>query len=224
MRMTPTDPTRVRVAIIGAGFAGLGAAIRLKQTGEDDFVVLERGHAVGGTWRDNTYPGAACDVPSHLYSYSFAPNPDWSRTFSPQAEIQAYLERCADDFGVRPHLRLGADVRSATWDDAARRWVIETSSGTVEAAVLIGAFGALSEPVIPPVPGLGRFAGEVFHSARWDHDLDLTGRRVAVIGTGASAIQFVPEIAPQVAQLDVFQRTPPWVIPRTDRAISRTER
>jgi cation diffusion facilitator CzcD-associated flavoprotein CzcO len=221
---TSATTTSVRVAIIGAGFAGLCAAIRMKQVGLHDFVILERGNDVGGTWRDNTYPGAACDVPSHLYSFSFAPNPDWTRSFSPQGEIQAYLRRCATDFGILPHVRFEEEVTSADWDDDRQRWVVTTGKGVVEAQFLIGAMGALSEPAVPKIPGLETFEGETFHSAEWRHDLDLRGRRVASIGTGASAIQYVPEIAPAVAQLDVYQRTPPWIIPRTDRAISRGER
>ena len=213
-----------QVAIIGSGFGGLGAAIRLKQAGLEDFVVLERAGDVGGTWRDNSYPGCACDVQSHLYSFSFAPNPDWTRSFSPQAEIWAYLKRCAHDFGVLPHVRFHHGVRAAAWDEAAQLWRIETTQGSYTAAVLVVAAGALSEPALPHLPGLDAVEGRVFHSARWAHDYDLTGRRVAVIGTGASAIQFVPEIQPQVARLHLFQRTPPWIMPRRDRALSRYER
>ena len=212
-----TAPMRTKVLIIGTGFAGLGMAIRLKQAGLDDFAVLERAGEVGGTWRDNTYPGAACDVPSHLYSFSFAPNPDWSRSFSPQAEIQEYLERTATDFGVRPHIRFHHEVQGAVWDEADRCWRVRTNHGDFEADVLISATGALSDPAVPALPGLDRFEGTVFHSAQWRHDHDLTGRRVAVVGTGASAIQFVPQIQPQVAHLTVFQRTPPWILPRWDR-------
>jgi cation diffusion facilitator CzcD-associated flavoprotein CzcO len=219
-----TTPTRTRVLIIGTGFAGLGMAIRLKQDGVTDFVVLERAGEVGGTWRDNTYPGAACDVPSHLYSFSFAPNPDWSRSFSPQAEIQGYLERTATDLGVRPHIRFHHEVRGAVWQEADRCWRVSTNHGDFEAGVLISATGALSDPSVPELPGLEQFEGTVFHSARWRHDHDLTGRRVAVVGTGASAIQFVPQIQPQVTQLTVFQRTPPWILPRWDRRFSSLER
>jgi cation diffusion facilitator CzcD-associated flavoprotein CzcO len=223
----------VKVAVIGSGFAGLGMAIRLKQMGISDFVVLERAGEVGGTWRDNTYPGAACDVPSHLYSFSFAPNPDWSSSFSPQAEIQDYLRRTTDDFGIRPHLRLGAEVRHARWDDARERWHIDTTApgargvpekDVYDAQFLVSATGALSDPSLPDLPGLDRFAGTTFHSARWRHDHDLSGERVAVIGTGASAIQFVPQIQPRVGQLSVFQRTPPWIVPRWDRRFTRPER
>jgi cation diffusion facilitator CzcD-associated flavoprotein CzcO len=209
-----TGGMQVRIAIIGSGFGGLGTAIRLKQRGMDDFVVLERAGDVGGTWRDNTYPGCACDVQSHLYSFSFAPNPAWSRSFSPQPEIQAYLQRCAREYGILPHVRFHHEVREAAWDEGARRWRIQTSSGPLTAQVLVMATGALSDPVIPDLPGLDGFQSRAFHSAQWDHAYDLRGKRVAVIGTGASAIQFVPEIQPMVERLHVFQRTPPWILPR----------
>jgi cation diffusion facilitator CzcD-associated flavoprotein CzcO len=212
------------IAIVGSGFSGLGMAIRLKQAGMNDFVVLERADEVGGTWQANTYPGCACDVPSHLYSFSFAPNPGWTRTYSSQPEIWAYLRRCADRFGVRPHVRLGCAVESATWLEQERRWQLETSDGTIRARVLVAGMGPLTEPKIPDVPGLEDFEGDVWHSARWNHDVDLTGKRVASIGTGASAIQYVPEIQPSVAKLHVFQRTPPWVLPHTSRPIRRWER
>ena len=219
-----TSHHRTKVLIIGTGFAGLGMAIRLKQAGLGDFAVLERAGQVGGTWRDNTYPGAACDVPSHLYSFSFANNPDWSHSFSPQAEIQDYLERTATDFGVRPHIRFHHEVLGAAWDEVDRCWRVRTNHGDFAADVLISATGALSDPSVPALPGLDRFEGTVFHSARWRHDHDLTGRRVAVVGTGASAIQFVPQIQPDVAHLTVFQRTPPWILPRWDRQFSPMER
>ncbi|MDG6102757.1 NAD(P)/FAD-dependent oxidoreductase [Dactylosporangium aurantiacum] len=212
-----------RIAIIGAGFGGLGAAIRLRQRGHDDVVVFERAEDLGGTWRDNAYPGCACDVPSHVYSFSFALNPTWSSTYSPQPEIWDYLRRCADRFGVRPAIRFGTDVRQASWDGAAGHWRIETSRGDWTADVLISAGGPLNEPVIPKLPGLETFRGETFHSSRWNHDLDLTGRRVAVIGTGASAIQFVPAIQPVVGRLTLFQRTAAWVMPRRERPLRRWE-
>jgi cation diffusion facilitator CzcD-associated flavoprotein CzcO len=211
--------THVQVAIVGSGFSGLGAAIRMKQEGMNDFVVLERDGDVGGTWRDNSYPGCACDVPSHLYSFSFAPNPSWSRAFSPQPEIFAYLRRCAKEYGILPHIRFNQAVTKATWDEDGQRWRLETTGGVVTANVLVGAAGALSEPATPKLPGLETFEGEAFHSARWDHGVDLTGRNVAVVGTGASAIQFVPEIQAKVGKLSVFQRTPPWILPRQNRAI-----
>jgi cation diffusion facilitator CzcD-associated flavoprotein CzcO len=216
--------THVRVAIVGAGFAGLGAAIRLKQDGMDDFVVLERGDDVGGTWRDNTYPGCQCDIPSNLYSFSFAPNPNWSRTFPTQPEIWDYLRDCARRFGLYPHIRFDHEVLSATWDADAVRWRIETAHGELSADVLIGAPGGLSEPSLPQLPGLDRFEGPSFHTARWDHDFDLAGKRVAVVGTGASSIQVVPRIQPEVERLHVFQRTPPWIIPHPDRPVTARER
>ncbi|MFE7570242.1 flavin-containing monooxygenase [Streptomyces sp. NPDC057539] len=214
----------VHVAVVGSGFGGLGAAVRLRREGMTDFVVLERADSVGGTWRDNSYPGCACDVPSHLYSFSFAPNPDWPRTFSGQRHIRAYLEHVADTFGLRPHLRLNHEVRLMRWDNDALHWEIETSRSTLTADVIVSATGPLSDPKIPVIPGLAGFPGKVFHSARWDHGYDLRGKRVAVIGTGASAIQIVPAIQPEVGRLTLFQRTPPWVMPRVDRAISGTER
>ena len=213
-----------RVAIIGAGFAGLGMAIRLKQEGHDDFVVLERFDEVGGTWFANHYPGCCCDVPSHVYSYSFELNPLWERGFAPQPEILAYLKHCTEKYGIRPHVRFGREVTDAAWDEDACKWRITCATGEeLEADVLVNAGGALSEPKDPDVPGLGSFEGKTFHSARWDHDHDLTGERVGVIGTGASAIQFVPAIQPDVKQLHLFQRTPPWVIPRWDHKITKVE-
>jgi len=215
----------VRVAIVGSGFGGLGMAIRLKERGIHDFAVLERADDVGGVWRDNRYPGCACDVQSHLYSFSFAPNPSWTRRFSPQPEIRAYLARCADEFGIRPHIHFRTDVERAEWDAGALRWRLTTSRGVMTAEVLVAAPGALSEPRLPAVPGLEAFRGEVFHSARWDESAELTGRRVAVVGTGASAIQIVPAIQPVVSRLVLFQRTPPWVLPRHDAPLGpRTRR
>src|SRR5258708_22246228 len=219
-----TSAGSVRVAIAGSGFAGLAMAIRLLQQGERDFVVLERAADVGGTWRDNSYPGCACDVPSHLYSFSFEPNPRWTRTFSPQAEIQDYLRHCARKYGVLPHVRFGHELLDARWDDDTQRWMLHTSGGVLTAAVLVAATGPLSEPSVPAVPGLGSFRGIVFHSARWNHEHELRGRRVAVVGTGASAIQFVPIIQPQVEHLTVFQRTPAWVMPHPDRPLRPVER
>jgi cation diffusion facilitator CzcD-associated flavoprotein CzcO len=214
----------VRVAVIGSGFGGIGAAVRLRREGITDFVVLERAGSLGGTWRDNEYPGCACDVPSHLYSFSFAPNPDWPRTFSGQRDIRAYLERVAEVSGVRPHLRFHHEVRLMTWDEDELRWTVETSGGTWTADVVVSAAGPLSDPKIPAVPGLDGFPGTVFHSSAWDHGAELRGKRVAVIGTGASAIQIVPEIQPLAARLALFQRTPAWVLPKTDRAITAVER
>jgi cation diffusion facilitator CzcD-associated flavoprotein CzcO len=217
-------PEHVTVAVIGAGFSGLGVAVRLRQTGITDFVILERAAALGGTWRDNSYPGCACDVPSHLYSYSFAPNPDWSRSFSPQPEIWRYLEDVADRYRLRGHLRFGAEVTRARWDPAGAHWQLDTTLGSLTATVVMAAAGPLSEPSVPDIPGLNRFPGPVFHSARWDDGADLAGKRVAVIGTGASAIQLVPALQPAVQRLVLFQRTPAWVLPRRDRRITAAER
>ncbi len=217
-------PERVRTLVVGAGFAGLGTAIKLDESGFSDFLVLDRGASVGGTWRDNTYPGAACDVPSQLYSFSFAPNPEWSRSFSPQPEIQAYLERTAERSGVLDRFRFGVHVEDLSWDEDDQVWVVATDHGTVTADVVITGSGGLSEPRLPEIEGLESFEGEIFHSARWNHDCDLTGKRVAVIGTGASSIQIVPELTKQVSHLDVYQRTAPWVMPRKDRAYTLVER
>jgi cation diffusion facilitator CzcD-associated flavoprotein CzcO len=218
------DRARVRIAIVGGGFAGIGMAIRLKEAGIEDFVVLDRADDVGGTWQANTYPGCQCDVPSHLYSFSFEPNPGWTRTYSRQPEIWAYLRGCAERHGLGPQLRLGHELTGATWDEERARWHVETSRGDFEATLLIDATGPLSQPAVPRIRGLNRFEGTIFHSARWDHRHDLAGERVAVIGTGASAIQFVPRIQPRVGSLHVFQRTPPWILPHTDRPTSRLER
>ena len=217
-------PQHHRIAIVGTGFSGLGMAIRLKQEGEHDFVLLERAGDIGGTWRDNTYPGCRCDVPSHLYSFSFAPNPNWSSTFSPQAEILDYLRATATEHGVLPHVSFETELLSADWDEDEQLWRIETSKEAMTAEVLIAAQGPLSDPSLPAVPGIETFEGKAFHSAQWDHDHDLDGERVAVIGTGASAIQFVPEIQPHVSRLHVFQRTAPWVIPHRNRPMKRWER
>lgn len=214
----------VEIAIVGSGFSGLAMASRLKRSGRHDFVILERANEVGGTWRENTYPGCRCDVPSHVYSFSFAPNADWSATFSPQEEIQAYLRKVADDQGLSSHVRFGCELERAIWDPDQRRWLLQTSSGALAARALIAAAGPLHEPKLPEIPGLRGFDGAVFHSATWDHDHDLTGERVAVIGTGASSIQFVPQIQPDVEQLHLFQRTAPWVMPRRQRPITGVER
>src|SRR3954462_15216094 len=223
MTLTQDTPIEVKVAIVGSGFSGLGTAIRLRQEGIEDFVVLERGDDVGGTWHYNTYPGCACDIPSHLYSFSFAPNPHWSQTYSPQPEIRDYLQRTADDFGVRPHVRTGCNVESAAWNEDTQRWELDTSDGPVNATVVIAGAGPLTEPKIPDIPGLDRFQGETMHSARWKHDVDLKGKRVASIGTGASAIQYVPAIQPDVEQLHVFQRTAPWIFPHSNRDFTKLE-
>lgn len=213
-----------RIVIVGGGFAGIGMAIKLLEDGERDFVVLERERDVGGVWRDNTYPGCACDVHSRVYSFSFALNPEWSRAFSPSGEIWRYLRDTADRFGVTPHVRFEHDLLAAAWDDDARLWRVATSKGSFTCDALVSAVGALCNPSIPKIPGLDRFAGKVMHSARWDHAHDLAGRRVAVIGTGASAVQFIPEIQPKVGSLTVFQRTPAWIVPRGDRPVPEARR
>lgn len=261
-----TETTRdVDVLIVGAGFSGLGAGTRLIREGIEDFVIIDRGGEVGGTWRDNTYPGAACDVPSHLYSFSFAQDFDWSRSFGTQPEIADYQRSVAVEEGLYPHIRFRTEMTDARWDDAAGHWVVTTRAvaregweqyaekpspaiaGNAEAAAtaagtatavepvegetttwhardLILGVGALCEPRMPDIEGINDFQGDVFHSARWNHDVDLKGKRVAVIGTGASAIQIVPSIAETVGHLDVYQRTAPYVIPRLDRPYAEWER
>jgi len=217
-------PEHVRFAIVGSGFAGIGCGIRLKQAGITDFVILERADDVGGTWRDNTYPGCACDVPSHLYSFSFEPNPRWSRTFSPQPEIWDYLRHCSTKYGIDPHVRFNHTVTEAAWDEDEQVWQIETDHGSLSADFFVSGVGALSDPKLPDIRGIETFEGRMFHSAQWDHDYDLTGKRVAVIGTGASSIQFVPRIQPLVGQMHVFQRTAPWIVPQRDRELTRFEK
>lgn len=213
----PDPATAPSVAIIGTGFGGLGMAIRLKQAGYRDVVLFEKGDDVGGVWRDNTYPGAECDVPAHLYSFSFAPKADWSRRFPPQSEIRAYLQDCAHRFGVLEQVRFRSEVTSAAFDEQTGRWTLALDDGsTYESDVLVSAVGQLSVPSTPPLPGLDTFTGTAFHSARWRHDHDLTGRRVAVVGTGASAIQFVPKIRRHVAELSLFQLDAPHIIAKPD--------
>jgi len=210
----------VRVAIIGTGFSGLGMAIRLRRQGDDDFLLFERSDEVGGTWRDNTYPGCACDVMALLYSFSFAQRPDWSTTFAKRDEVLGYLRWCTERFGIRPFVRFGHDLLEARWDEATRRWHLRTSQGDYTAQVLVTGTGYLSDPAIPDIEGLSSFQGPVFHSSAWNHDLDLAGKEVAVIGTGASAIQFVPELQKVVGRLDLYQRTPPWVGPKPNKTIA----
>ncbi|MET9239752.1 NAD(P)/FAD-dependent oxidoreductase [Nonomuraea sp. NPDC003709] len=213
------------LAIIGSGFAGIGMAIKLKEAGYHDFVILEKAADLGGTWRDNTYPGCACDVPSHMYSYSYELNPGWSRMFSPQEEIWDYMRSCADKYGVTPHIRYGKRVVALEYDDGRRDWSVTTDDGaTLRVNAVVSAIGALHIPKFPEISGCESFAGPAFHSAEWDHSIDLTGKRVAVIGTGASAIQFVPQIAPAASHLTVFQRTPPWIHPKPDFAITPATR
>lgn len=215
-----------RIVIVGTGFSGLGMAIRLRAAGITDFVILERADDVGGTWRDNSYPGCACDIPSQLYSFSFARNARWSRVYPTQPEIHAYLRDCVTRYGLEKHIRYASDVVEARYDADRTRWRVETRAGLAyEAPFLISGMGGLSNPAYPHVPGLESFAGPAFHSARWRHDVALAGKRVAVIGTGASAIQFVPQIAPDVAHLALFQRTPPWILPKLDGPVdARTKR
>ncbi|MEW6270457.1 MAG: NAD(P)/FAD-dependent oxidoreductase [Thermodesulfobacteriota bacterium] len=221
----PGRPERLEAVIVGTGFSGIAMGILLRKAGIDSFVILEKASDVGGTWRDNTYPGAACDIPSHLYSFSFEPKPDWTRSYSPQREIQGYLRACVDRHDLRRHIRFGCEVTGAAFDEAAGTWTVRVAGGEpVVARALVLGNGALSIPAYPAIPGLDSFQGKTFHSARWDHGYDLRGKRVAVIGTGASAIQFVPEIAPEVGRMQVFQRTPPWVLPKPDRAMTEREK
>lgn len=211
--------------IIGTGFAGLGMAIALKEQGIENFAILEKTQDVGGVWRDNSYPGAACDVPSHLYSFSFEPNPYWSRVFATQGEIHRYLQHCARKYKLLPHVRFGVEVRQADYDERGSCWTVSTADGQqLRSTLLITATGQLSRPVMPQLPGLETFRGHSFHSAQWDHQYALEGKRVAVVGTGASAIQLVPAIADRVAQLSVFQRSPAYILPRLDRAYSGLEK
>ncbi len=219
---TGLDGTHVDVLIVGAGFAGLGMGIRLARRGMMDFLILERGSDVGGTWRDNTYPGVACDIPSHLYSFSFRQKPDWSRVFAPGAEIQEYLRESAREEGLLPRLRLNTAVTGMRWED--ERWIVGTGAGTVSARVVVMAAGRLSEPRLPEIEGLDTFTGDAFHSAHWDHDARLDGKRVGVVGTGSSALQLVPKLAGRAGELVVFQRSAAWVVPRGDRAYTDAER
>jgi cation diffusion facilitator CzcD-associated flavoprotein CzcO len=217
--------TSPRIVIVGAGFGGLGTAIELGRHGFDDLTILEKADAIGGVWRDNTYPNAACDVPSNLYSWSYATNPGWGHRYSRQAEILDYMERVSRELGVRDLVRTGVEVTGAAYDEATATWRVETDTGeTLTADFLVAAVGQLSRPAIPNLPGRDSFEGPAFHSARWDHDVDLTGKRVAVIGTGASAIQFVPGIQPLVGHLTVFQRSAPYVVPKPDITYSRARR
>lgn len=211
-------PTARRIVIVGSGFGGLGLAIRLKRAGVESFTVLEKAASLGGTWRDNTYPGAACDAASMLYCYSFEQKTDWSRKWSPQSEIRAYMEDCARRNGISPHIRFGTEVAGARFDAAAGTWTVTTAKGEhIVADVLVSAVGQLHRPLMPGLPGLEDFRGVTFHSARWNHDYPLTGKRVGVIGNAASAVQFIPEIARDVDRLTIFQRSANWMIPRRDR-------
>lgn len=209
---------------MGAGFAGIGLAIRLRQAGIRDVLVVERSAAIGGTWRDNDYPGCTCDIPSTLYSFSFAPNPGWTSTFPEQAEILRYLHECVRRWRLSDQISLNTELLAAKWDDAAHRWLVETSRGTVTARFLVAATGPFDQPTTPALAGLEEFTGTAFHSARWDHGHDLTGRRVAVVGTGASAVQTVPAVAEVASSVQVYQRTPPWVMPKKVRPVGALRR
>jgi cation diffusion facilitator CzcD-associated flavoprotein CzcO len=211
----------VKVVIVGTGFSGLGQAIQLEKAGIRDYVILEKADEVGGTWRDNSYPGCACDVQSHMYSFSYEQNPDWSRSFSLQPEIFAYLKGVADKHRLREKTRFGVEITGAHWDSGARQWTVSTKSGDEYVTqFLVSGVGGLHIPMVPKLPGIEKFQGQTWHSAQWNHEFDLKGKRVAVVGTGASAIQFVPKIAPEVAELTLFQRTPPWIMPKPDHAMS----
>jgi len=213
--------TETGVVIVGTGFSGLGMAIQLRKEGREDFVILEKAHDVGGTWRDNSYPGCACDIPSHMYSFSFEQNPGWSRAYSPQPEIWRYMREVADKHDLRRFVRFGQEMTGARWDGEEGRWHVATRGGDeFVGTALVAGVGALHLPMIPELPGIERFEGPAYHSARWRHDVDLAGKKVAVIGTGASAVQFVPKIASEVAELTLFQRTPPWIMPKADHEMS----
>jgi cation diffusion facilitator CzcD-associated flavoprotein CzcO len=220
----PSAPREVEMIIVGAGFSGVGLGIQLRRRGFDDFVILERAEDVGGSWRDNTYPGVACDVPSPLYSYSFRINPDWTRLYSPGGEIWQYLRDAARDEGVLPHIVFGADMLEARWDESSARWHVRTPRGEFVSPLLTTAAGHLTDVKFPPVPGLESFEGTLFHSARWDHTQSLEGKRVGVVGTGASAVQIVPEVAEVASEVVVFQRSAPYIRPRRDRVFSDGEK
>lgn len=221
--MSTTQPTvqHTKILVVGGGYSGIGAAIRLKKSGIEDFILIEKAEKLGGTWRENTYPDCGADTPSIIYSFSYARNPDWDRTFAKQPQIEKYLDDVAERFGVVPHVQFNTLAEMATWDDSAKHWTIETNHGTIIAKYVIACAGPMHDVAMPNIPGVETFKGEAFHSARWDHDVDLTGKRVAVIGTGASAMQFLPIIQPKVGKLTVFQRTAPWVMPKMDREASK---
>ncbi len=213
------------VAIVGVGVSGICAAIKLREAGITDFVILEKAGSIGGTWRDNTYPGAACDVRSHFYSFSFEPNPDWSRVYAPQPEILAYFEGCVEKYGIAPHIRFNQEVTEATFDEARGVWTLDVAGGEpVEARTVILGCGQLNRPAFPRIEGADSFAGASFHSARWNHDVDLKDKRVASIGNGASAIQYVPEVAKEAGHLTIFQRSANWIVAREDRAFTEEEK
>jgi cation diffusion facilitator CzcD-associated flavoprotein CzcO len=209
--------TTVEVVVVGSGFSGLDMGVKLKKAGIQDFVILEKAGDVGGIWRDNTYPGCECDVQSHLYSLSYEQNPNWTKSFSTQPEIWTYLRHVADKYGLREHIRFGAKVTAMAWDDDAQQWLVSTESGDQYVSRFVAtSVGALQVPSVPRLKGIRQFTGKAWHSAQWDHDHDLTGKRVAVVGTGASAVQFVPKVAEQARSVTLFQRTAPWVLPKSD--------
>ncbi|MBN58522.1 flavin-containing monooxygenase [Thalassolituus sp. UBA3500] len=220
-----TSKDDISIAIIGSGFGGLGLAIQLKKAGINNFTIFEKASDVGGVWRDNTYPGAACDVPSHLYSFSFEQELGWNNRFGTADEIHGYLRHCADKYGIRQHIRFNTEIVSAEFDESDSVWMLRTAEGEVHGAmIMVAAVGQLNRPAYPDLKGSSVFAGKTFHSARWDHDYDLKGKRVAVVGTGASAIQFIPEILSQVAHIDVYQRSAPYVLPKPDKRYGRLKK
>ena len=222
--MPSTNPVQTRVVIVGAGFGGLGLAIKLKTSGADDFVILEKSDSIGGVWSNNRYPGAACDVPSHLYSFSFEPRADWPQKFASQSEILKYLRHCVQKYGLAPHILFRTEVSEACWNEEAAHWTVRTADGRLfETQALVTATGQLSRPVVPQLPGLKDFSGAAFHSADWPDGCDLSGKNVAVVGTGASAIQIVPSIAPLAGKLYVFQRSAAYVLPKPDKFYSGLE-
>ena len=223
MSFTTKETVQTGIIVVGAGFAGVGMGIRLKREGFNDFVIIERAHDVGGAWRDNTYPGVACDVSSHLYSFSFLPNPRWSRLRAPGREIQEYLQRGALEEGLLDHLRFDSPMEQATWNDATNRWIVETPEVTYSAQFLVAACGHLSDENLPDIPGRDTFTGDLFHSARWNHGVPLDGKRIALVGSGASAIQLLPELAKVGAEVVVFQRSPAYIIPSPNPAYSEAE-
>lgn len=219
-----SESTSTKVLIIGGGYSGIGAAIRLKRSKIDDFILIEQASKLGGTWRENTYPMAGADTPSIIYSFSFARNPDWDYTFALQPQIERYLDQTAQRFGVHEHARFDTRALKAEWDDSSAEWIVSTSNGTIRAKYVIACAGPMHEAALPEIPGVEQYDGDAFHTARWDHDVDLTGKRVAVIGTGASAIQYVPVIQKQVGELILFQRTAPWVMPRFNRRATKLKK
>jgi cation diffusion facilitator CzcD-associated flavoprotein CzcO len=215
---------QTKVLVIGGGYSGIGTAIRLKQSGIDDFILIEKAHKLGGTWRENTYPMAGADTPSIIYSFSYARNPEWDYTFALQPQIEKYLDDVADKYGVPDHVQFDTAGELAEWDESASKWTVQTNHGTIEAKYVITCAGPMHEAALPNLPGVDSFTGDAFHTASWDHDVDLTGKRVAVIGTGASAIQYVPIIQEQVGKLILFQRTAPWVMPRFNRRATKLKK